>query len=1058
MGGRTEAGMPAVTYYARSITELVAKRARESPDTPAIYTGGPDCKELILPLSYADLEKAVHRLAWHYSSLGLQPDLSLGATPPRQVIAVLVSTAIDETLLEIALAQLGLTALLLSVNNSVPAIAHLIKKTNASHLIYGLKYEETAEEAKKLLKQDGYEVGLVADKRFPLWGPEGVRANEVKRFPLAVNPEEEGNRIGVILHSSGSTGFPKPCYITHYGLIANAALNQNKPGFSTLPVFHGYGHFATFRTLYCGQPFTLFPPHLPLTCANICSVIDHSLAYSKRDGVPGMRQCFAVPYVIKLMGEQPEGVNKLAAFDTVSYAGAALPDDLGDRLTASGVNLLSIYGLTETGSLMNSNRDFATDKAWNCVRPLPGASAFLVFEERGEATYEVVVKEGWPPKIETNRPDGSYATKDLFTRHPQHPDWYKYVGRLDDTLVQTLGEKTNPVPIELSIRGNSPYVQEAIVFGAGRPQTGLLILPSPLAQSENLTRDQLLQKIWPVIEQANMAAPTHSRVLPEMVEILPYGTAIPVATKMSILRPACYAKFKDLIDSIYDRFESLGSANRLPSPTPRPQLADFILEAIAKTLGPTKSTKLSKDVDLFEFGVDSLQAMRVRNAVQGGVDLNGAVLGQNVIYEYPSVEKLADHILALQSGADATKSDEQQHQVMLDMIEKWSARLEAHRSQSSSSPQDNARVVVLTGATGSLGAHILAQLVTSPSIRKVVCLSRAKSHADSLERIHESLTLRKLEVGEQGERKIASYAADASQDRLGLSEEEYEVIRAEVTDVIHNAWPVNFNLSIESYNPHIGGAVHLLNLALRSPSSRPANFFFSSSISCRQGGSEQECPENFPSEPSQAAGTGYARSKWVVEKICEKAAQGTRINVGVLRIGQMVGDTINGVWNETEAWPLMFKSAQATGVLPLLDEHPSWLPVDYAARAIAEILLQSASSQLRSKVYHIVNPDRSASWDDILDALHESGLKFEKADVEEWLDKLARSDKNVEKNPAIKLLPFFRARYSNGRRKPMVFRTDETAAVAPSVREAPPVNRDVVRKWTEHWRKVGFLA
>lgn len=64
-----------------------------------------------------------------------------------------------------------------------------------------------------------------------------------------------------------------------------------------------------------------------------------------------------------------------------------------------------------------------------------------------------------------------------------------------------------------------------------------------------------MSKIWPVIEEANAEAPTHSRLLPEMVEFLPYGTHIPVATKMTILRPACYAKFKDLIDEIYGKFE-----------------------------------------------------------------------------------------------------------------------------------------------------------------------------------------------------------------------------------------------------------------------------------------------------------------------------------------------------------------------------------------------------------------------------------------------------------------------------------------------------------------------
>jgi len=61
---------------------------------------------------------------------------------------------------------------------------------------------------------------------------------------------------------------------------------------------------------------------------------------------------------------------------------------------------------------------------------------------------------------------------------------------------------------------------QAIVFGASRPQTGCLILPSDLGK--DLSRDQLMEKIWPVIEQANSEAPTHSRLLPEMIEFLPF--------------------------------------------------------------------------------------------------------------------------------------------------------------------------------------------------------------------------------------------------------------------------------------------------------------------------------------------------------------------------------------------------------------------------------------------------------------------------------------------------------------------------------------------------------
>ncbi|KAJ7355604.1 L-aminoadipate-semialdehyde dehydrogenase [Mycena albidolilacea] len=1036
--------MPVPLYKAKSLTQLLAIRAHEQPDYPAVHTGIPeeDNSVVLRTLTYSQVQKAVDRLAWHYSALGLTPRVQPGELPPPRVIAVFTTSAIDESFLELALAKLGLAALLLSVNNSVPAVAHLCRLTNSTHLIYSEKFTKEAQEAQAILKSQDYDLTLVPDKRFPLWGEGGVDSAKFNPFPAILTPEQEKDRPAVILHSSGSTGFPKPVFVTHYGLVANIAINQNKPGFSTLPVYHGYGHFAIFRCMYSTQPITLFPPHLPLTSANICAVLKAS---------PPVKQCFAVPYVIKLLGETPEGVTALASFDLVGYAGAAVPDDLGTRLVAAGVNLFSIYGTTETGGLLNSERDMTTDKDWNWLRAKGMILDYLVMEPRGDNTFEAVVKDGYPPKIESNRPDGSYATKDLFLRHPERNNWYKYIGRLDDTLVQTLGEKTNPVPIELAIRGNSPYVAEAIVFGAGKPQTGCLILPSDLAK--DLSNAEIMEKIWPVVEQANAQAPTHSRILPEMIEILPYGTQIPIATKMSILRPACYTKFKDIIEGVYARFEQEGdegSKLRLE----KSELEQFILNAIVKALGPVKSVNLDSKVDLFAFGVDSLQGTRIRNVFQKDLFLSGNILGQNVVYEHPSVEKLADHILSLQAGG-ASQTDGDQHEAqMLAMVERWVNKVQVHKPSASTTKRpEDARVVVLTGATGSLGAHILNQLVSSPSVRKVICLSRAKSHADSVQRITESMKTRKVPLPGN---KLVSYAANPNAPLLGLTESEYNAIRDEVTDVIHNAWPVNFVLSLQSYDEHIGGAVNLINLCLGSPYAEPAAFFFSSSISCRQGAPELTCAEDFSPAPSTAVGTGYARSKWVVEKLCQRAAAVSGVPVGVLRIGQMVGDSVTGVWNETEAWPLMFKSANTFGALPTTDEHPSWLPVDYAGKGIVEVL---ASHPTKSAiVYHIVNPNVSASWDDILAGLRTAGLEFETVDRTQWVERLSKSDPDGQKNPTIKLLPFFQMRYGKAHRQPMVFSTEATAKAAPSIGASPPVSPDLVAKWVLHWRETGFLV
>ncbi|KAJ7918788.1 L-aminoadipate-semialdehyde dehydrogenase [Mycena leptocephala] len=993
--------MPGPAYKAKSLTQLLAIRAHEQPNHPAVHTGIPekDNSVVLRTLTYSQVQKAVDRLAWHYLALGLTPKAQPGELPPTRIIAVFTTSAIDESFLELALAKLGLAALLLSVNNSVSAVAHLCKLTNSTHLIYSEKFTKEAHEAQAILK-----VG--SDKRFPLWGESGVESAKVEPLAPILTPEQETDRPAVILHSSGS----------------------NKPGFSTLPVYHGYGHFAIFRCMYSTQPITLFPPHLPLTSANICAVLAAS---------PPVRQCFAVPYVIKLLGETPEGVAALASFDLVGFAGAAVPDDLGTRLVAAGVNLFSIYGTTETGGLLNSERDMSTDKDWNWLRAKGFILNYLVMEPRGDNTFEAVVKDGYPPKIETNRPDGSYATKDLFLRHPEHDNWYKYIGRLDDTLVQTLGEKTNPVPIELAIRGNSPYVAEAIVFGAGKPQTGCLILPSDLAK--DLSRAEIMEKIWPVVEQANAEAPTHSRILPEMIEILPHGTEIPIATKMSILRPACYAKFKDIIEGVYERFEQEGDeASKLR--LAKPELEEFILNAIVKALGPAKSANIDRTVDLFAFGVDSLQGTRIRNVCQKELFLAGNTLGQNVVYEYPSVEKLADHILGLQAGASL--ADDQHEAQMAAMVDKWLASVGTHKPAAGATKRpEDARVIVLTGASGSLGAHILNQLVSSSSVRKVICLSRAKSHEESVQRIIQSMTARKLPL--PGD-KLVSYAANANAPLLGLTESEYNAVREEVTDVIHNAWPVNFVLSLESYDEHVGGAVNLINLCLASSYAEPAAFFFSSSISCRQGAPDATCTEDFASTPSTAAGTGYARSKWVVEKLCQRAAASSGVPVGVLRIGQMVGDSVTGVWNETEGKAPIFSSSF---LVHGLYSHPSWLPVDYAGKGVAEVVLS------------LIPPSPpTASWDDILAALKVAGLEFETVDRTEWVQRLARSDSDGAKNPTIKLLPFFQMRYGKAYRQPMLFLTDKTAQAAPSIRASPPISPDLVSKWVAHWRDTGFLV
>lgn len=86
-----------------------------------------------------------------------------------------------------------------------------------------------------------------------------------------------------------------------------------------------------------------------------------------------------------------------------------------------------------------------------------------------------------------------------------------------------------------------------------------------------------------------------------------------------------------------------------------------------------------------------------------------------------------------------------------------------------------------------------------------------------------------------------------------------------------------------------------------------------------------------------------------------------------------------------------------------VEQHPSWLPVDYAGKGIAEVVLSPHPTN-SAVVYHIVNPNVGASWGDILAGLKAAGLEFETVDRTEWIQRLAKSDSDGVKNPTIKLL------------------------------------------------------
>ena len=111
---------------------------------------------------------------------------------------------------EFAMHRLGQAALLISPNNPASAVAGLLKATDTHVIIAGEKLFETAAEAVQILESDGYDIKLLPEKVFPLFGPEGVASVKVAPYPLRFDYQQETLRTCITLHSSGSVS-PRTC-------------------------------------------------------------------------------------------------------------------------------------------------------------------------------------------------------------------------------------------------------------------------------------------------------------------------------------------------------------------------------------------------------------------------------------------------------------------------------------------------------------------------------------------------------------------------------------------------------------------------------------------------------------------------------------------------------------------------------------------------------------------------------------------------------------------------------------------------------------------------------
>ncbi|KAI1337040.1 hypothetical protein F5Y15DRAFT_426193 [Xylariaceae sp. FL0016] len=1007
----------------RTVDDLVRNRAQAFPHSVAVSYPSSGIEYVDYTLQQLDV--FAYRVAKHYQEL--VPMRASSAEKPK-VVAVLGPSNLEYLVTMLALTKLGHTVLFLSTRISQEAIESLMTVTGAQVILADSRFTEIAtQSAQKLPSPAG--ISEIASRNifeFP------IEIYADTRMDHALDHEVETLHNIYIIHSSGSTGLPKPIYQTQKSALANYAFSMKMKALITLPLYHNHGICNLYRAIHSVKPIHLYNADLPLTTDYLTKIL------SKHH----FEIFYGVPYALKLLSETEKGIELLRQLQIVMYGGSACPDELGDFLVSKGVNLVGHYGATEVGQLMTSFRPKG-DIAWNYVRVHDKLEPFLKWTPRGPGLYECCVMEGWPAKVASNQPDGSYATKDLFEAHPTIPKAWKYIARLDDTIVLVNGEKFNPVQMEGRIRTDR-FVTESVIFGTGRPYLGVLVVPSPATAGKS--SQEIVDLIWPTLESAGPAE-AYARVSKDMIKVLPHDCEYPRTDKGSVIRQAFYKKFSKEIEDAYDSADmsSGGSLKALTVSEIQEFLQDSLVKLIPKAAGSAIET------DFFSLGLDSLQAIQIRSEILKAIDTRGQKLGQNVVFDHPSIQKLAAYLFKLATGAEEEKAQtiEDEMNEIINKYSNFTSRVLPTRSS-----------VVVTGSTGSLGAHVVASLAADPSVNRIYCLVRASDQNDAFKRVHESLHLRKvyddLPMGTQ--HKIIPLVSDLSQSQLGLTRETYTEVTTGLRSVIHCAWAVNFNMNITSFERDcIAGVKHLIDLSLAASGPSPASFDFCSSVSA-VARAPSPAPEQLP-ELAWAQGTGYAQSKSVAEHLCARAADANPgLKVRVLRVGQIMADARHGIWNATEGITLMMQSAVTIGALPRLRESPSWLPVDTVARAVTEMAL----SEEVGSVFANVTNHRLFDWTaDLLPMLRRAGLEFDEVEPREWVRRLRASDPDPKTNPPVKLVEFFASKYDRdefpaGR----TYTTDRARELSPALADAPVLDQELVDKFVCHfmasaWKKAG---
>ncbi len=425
-------------------------------------------------------------------------------------VLILGGTSFEWSAADFAVLSVGAVAVPVYPTSSTEQIHHIVADARPSAC-----FVETDDQRELIVTAAGQALrgrGWLLGSSLPALIEQGAAIADAE-----VTDRRQGVRaddVATIVYTSGTTGVPKGCLLTHRNIFAAAAnvvelldtVFRRTPAdpASTLlflPLAHVYGRVVQFGCVLAGVRTGLvatpaqLPAELPIFRPTFLIGVPYVLEKIRkaaRQALGGDRYDTAEAAAIAVgharrRGEQPPASAVIDAeigkqwrgmlggrLEHMVAGGASLEPSTADFFTGIGVEIIGAYGLTEASSTVSMSAPHA-NRAGAVGRPVPGTTVAIADDG------EILVRG--PQVFPGYWPDGGHpaenwlATGDLGRLDE---DGFLFItGRRKEIIVTSGGKNVAPAPLEDRVRLHA-LVSNCMLVGEGRPYVTALITVDPV--------------------------------------------------------------------------------------------------------------------------------------------------------------------------------------------------------------------------------------------------------------------------------------------------------------------------------------------------------------------------------------------------------------------------------------------------------------------------------------------------------------------------------------------------------------------------------------------------